>query len=208
MPGKAKTTMERIGESALALLERGGPEAVTMRRVASAAGITPMAIYYHYASRDALLRTLTESEFLKLREVLEATGWRQLKAPFDRLFRMMRGYTLFALAHPRVYDFAFSRPRKDLRRFPQDFRAGLSPALELIAECVGEAMECGALKRDDVWEVALQLWAVAHGYVALYRAGRFALSEEAFLKLCGRALSRLLDGIAGSPGSQKNLAVP
>ena len=190
--------MERIGESALALLERGGPEIVTMRRVASAAGITPMAIYYHFPNRDALLRTLTESEFLKLRGAIEATGWRDLKAPFERLIRMMRGYTVFALEHPRVYDYVFTTPRKDVRRFPQDFRARLSPGLELMVECVAEAMQCGALKQDDVWEVSLQLWAQAHGYVALYRVGRFALSEEGFLKLCSRALRRLLDGMAES----------
>ena len=199
MDGREKPTADRIGEAALELLERGGPEAVTMRQVAATVGVTPMAIYYHFPNREALLQSLAENEFLKLRDALEATGWRQLKAPFDRLIRMMRGYTLYALAHPRVYDYVFSRPRKDVRRFPQDFRARLSPALELIAECVGEAMQCGALRQDDVWEVALQLWAVAHGYVALYRAGRFALSEEAFLKLCGRALRRLLDGVAGTP---------
>jgi len=200
MAGKAQATVERIGEAALTLLEKGGPEGVTMRRVASAAGITPMAIYYHYPNREALLKSLTEHEFLKLRDAIEATGWRDLKVPFDRMSRMMRGYFLYALAHPRVYDYVFSRPRKDVRRFPQDFRARLSPALELIAECVVEAMHCKALKTDDVWEVSLQLWALAHGYVALYRAGRFALSEEAFLKLCGRALRRILDGLAGTAG--------
>jgi hypothetical protein len=52
------------------------------------------------------------------------------------------------------------------------------------------------MKLDDVWEIALQLWALAHGYVALYRAGRFALSEEGFLELCSRSLRRILDGLA------------
>ncbi|MGD0577448.1 MAG: TetR/AcrR family transcriptional regulator [Bryobacteraceae bacterium] len=194
---KGKPTVERIGEAALDLLEKEGPEAVTMRRVAVAAGITPMAIYYHFPSRDALLKSLTEKEFLKLREAIDETGWRQLAAPFDRLARMMEGYFLYALAHPRLYDYVFSKPRKDARQFPQDFRARRSPTLTPIADCVAEAMDWGALKEDDVWEIALQLWAVAHGYVALYRAGRFALSEEGFLKLCSRSLRRLLDGLAG-----------
>ena len=197
MPVKGRETVERISQAALHLLETGGPEAVTMRRVAAAAGITPMAIYYHYPNREALLKSLTETEFLKLREVIDETGWRSLKEPFDRLIRMMEGYFLYALAHPRIYDYVFSKPHKDARQFPQDFRARRSPTLAPIADCVAEAMECGALKQDDVWEIALQLWALAHGYVALYRAGRFALSEEAFLKLCGRALRRLLEGMAG-----------
>ncbi|MGO9242727.1 MAG: TetR/AcrR family transcriptional regulator [Bryobacteraceae bacterium] len=192
-----KPTIDRISEAALDLLEKEGPDAVTMRRVASSAGITPMAIYYHFSNRDALLNSLTEREFLKLKETIETTGWRQLAAPFDRLVRMMEGYFLYALAHPRVYDYVFSKPRQQARRFPEDFRARRSPTLTPIADCVAEAMGCGALKQDDVWEVALQLWAIAHGYVALYRAGRFTLSERGFLELCGRSVSRLLDGLAG-----------
>ncbi len=196
MPAPEKPTVKRIGQAALDLLEKEGPEAVTMRRVAVAAGITPMAIYYHFPSRDALLKSLTENEFLKLREAIDETGWRQLAAPFERLVRMMEGYFLYALAHPRLYDYVFSKPYKDARQFPQDFRARRSPTLTPIADCVAEAMECGALRKDDVWEIALQLWALAHGYVALYRAGRFALSEAGFLDLCGRSLRRLLEGLA------------
>ena len=39
-------------------------------------------------------------------------------------------------------------------------------------------MQTGQVKKDDVWEVALELWALTHGYVALYRAGRFALAAS------------------------------
>jgi AcrR family transcriptional regulator len=196
MAAKAKPTAERIGEAALELLERAGPDAVTMRAVAAAAGITPMAIYYHFRNRDALLKSLTENEFLKLREAIEETGWHHLEAPFERLVRMMEGYFLYARAHPRLYDYVFSKPRKDARQFPEDFRARRSPTLTPIADCVAEAMRCGAMRQDDEWEIALQLWALAHGYVALYSAGRFALSEEGFLELCSRSLRRILDGLA------------
>jgi len=39
------------------------------------------------------------------------------------------------------------------------------------------------------------LWALVHGYVALYRAGRFALSEKQFRELCRRAVERLINGL-------------
>jgi hypothetical protein len=45
-----------------------------------------------------------------------------------------------------------------------------------------------------VWEVALELWALTHGYVALYRAGRFNLSEKEFRAHVRRALRRLIHG--------------
>jgi len=60
---------------------------------------------------------------------------------------------------------------------------------------VARGMESCFLKKDDVWEVALELWAHTHGYVALYRAGRFSLSERAFRALVRRSLRRLIDGL-------------
>ncbi|WP_242617997.1 TetR/AcrR family transcriptional regulator [Edaphobacter modestus] len=42
------TTSQKIARAARRLLDKEGAESVTMRRVASAVGITPMALYRHY----------------------------------------------------------------------------------------------------------------------------------------------------------------
>ncbi len=55
----SETTAQRIAQAALDLLESEGPEAVSMRRVAEAVGITPMAIYHHFPNRGALLNLIT-----------------------------------------------------------------------------------------------------------------------------------------------------
>ena len=57
------STKELIRSAALRLLEREGPEGVSMRRVAKQVGITPMAIYHHFRNRDALLVAVTDGEF-------------------------------------------------------------------------------------------------------------------------------------------------
>ena len=62
--------------------------------------------------------------------------------------------------------------RADARKYPEDFRAGLSPTLGVAADAVAEAMNAGLLRKDDAWDVAMTLWAHTHGLVALYRAGR------------------------------------
>ena len=56
-------------------------------------------------------------------------------------------------------------------------------------------MRSGKLRKDDAWDVAFELWALVHGYVALYRAGRIDLSEKKFRALCRRSLERLIDGL-------------
>jgi AcrR family transcriptional regulator len=189
----AKRTADRIARVALALLEREGPEAVSMRRIAQAVGITPMAIYHHFPNRTALLNTVTDREFAKQLARIQAHPLRgSIEA---QLIAVMEGYVDYAFAQPRVFDFVFSHVRPGARQFPEDFRARRSPTLNPVADVIAAAMESGFLKKDDVWEIAFALWAHVHGYVVLYRAGRIGLSEKQFRKLLRRSLRRFLHGL-------------
>lgn len=190
---KNATTAERIAGEALKALEREGPDAVSMRRIAQAVGITPMAIYHHFPNRAALLNFVVDREFEKFLGYIQA---RPLRGSAEaRLLGCMDSYISYAFDCPRIFDYVFSQPRPSARRYPDDFRARRSPTLTPIADLVAQAMESGYLKRDDVWEIALELWAHAHGYVMLYRGGRFALSETQFRALVRRSLRRLLHGL-------------
>ena len=164
-----------------------------MRRVAKEVGITAMAIYHHFPSREALLDVVVDSEFEQLVGFFSrSNGHRSFEAA---MIHIMDGYINYALAHPRIFDYVFSSPRRGARRFPDDFRARRSPTLNPIADALSAWMKLGNLKRDDVWEIAMELWAHVHGYLALWRGGRFHLSEDEFRKLIRRSLRRLLYGL-------------
>lgn len=186
-------TSERIFAAALALLEDSGPEAVSMRRVADAVGITPMAIYHHFPDREALLNTVTEREFAKFLGYIQARPMRG--SPETQLIHAMEAYIDYAFDRPRIFDYVFSQPRPGARRYPEDFRARRSPTLNPVADGVRAAMRGGSFRKDDVWEIALQLWALVHGYLTLHRGGRFNLSEAEFRALVRRALRRLIHGL-------------
>jgi AcrR family transcriptional regulator len=186
-------TERRIARFALRILEKEGPEAVSMRRIAALARITPMAIYHHFANREVLLRSVVDKEFEQLLDFIRKTP---PTGSFETdLMHIMDAYIDYAFARPHVFDYVFSKPRPGARRFPDDFRARRSPTLNPIADSVAHWMEEGKLKKDDIWEIALELWAHAHGYVMLYRAGRFNLSQSEFKKLVQRSLTRLFDGL-------------
>jgi AcrR family transcriptional regulator len=188
-----QATQERIAETALKLLETGGEEGVSMRRVATAVGITPMAIYHHFADRRALLNFVVDREFTKYSESLQATPRRGTYE--SQILTCMDAYIDYAFAHPRIFDYVFAEPRRGARRFPEDFRARRSPTLNPVADLLQKAMEAGYLKQDDVWELAMELWAHTHGYVSLYRGGRFDLPEKDFRALVRRSISRMLHGL-------------
>jgi AcrR family transcriptional regulator len=191
---RMKDTDQRIAVAALQLLEKEGPAAVSMRRIAQAVGITPMAIYHHFPNREVLLKTVTDREFEKLAGFMDARQ-NEARTEGERLLRVMDYYIDYAFKHPKVFDYVFSQYRTDARRFPKDFRARRSPTMNRVADTVADAMARREIQKDDVWEVAMELWAHIHGYVALFRAGRFALSEKQFRLLCRRSLKRLLHGL-------------
>jgi AcrR family transcriptional regulator len=186
-------TADRILSAARALFEHEGAGAVSMRRVAEAVGITPMAIYRHFPNRDALLKRISDDGFSEI-----AHRWEALRSDGDLVARLMaiqRIYLDYALARPHLFDHAFSAPREDARRFPEDFRARHSPTLNVVHDTVVEAQDAGLLRAGDPWDIAMTLWAQSHGLVALYRAGRFNHGEREFRIFYDASIGRLLDGL-------------
>src|SRR5215831_10713288 len=86
----AAPTAERIIAAARRLLEREGAEAVTMRRVGDAVGITAMAIYRHYPDRAALLNAVADQGFAELAAAVQRTRLPARNEP--RLLRLVDVY--------------------------------------------------------------------------------------------------------------------
>lgn len=187
------STSDKILRAALKLFERGGAEAVSMRRIADAVGITPMAIYRHFPNREALLKRLSDDSFQAIAHEWAAHGTHP--DVLERLLALLTPYLDYALANPHLFDHAFSLRRDDARRFPEDFRERQSPTLTVIADAIDEGMRQGVLRKDDAWDVAMTLWAQAHGLIVLYRAGRFSYDEAAFRAFYLASLRRVIDGI-------------
>lgn len=188
------STPERIKKVALKLLERSGAKSVSMRKVAQAIDVTPMALYHHFENREALLDSVVAEEFAELERQFAEVELRGRGE--ERLIQILLVYVDYALKRPRVFDYLFSEQRAGARRYPEDFRAGRSPTLNRIAELVRAGIAEGDLKSGDAWEIALTLWAHVHGFVMLYRAGRFDVSENQFRALVTASIRRLLHGIA------------
>lgn len=186
-------TRAKIVAAALRLLEKGGQDAVTMRKVAKAVGISAMAIYHHFPDRDALLEALADAESERISALFDS--WQMRGSALSRLRKMTESYVDYAFARPRLFALLFLQDRPHMRRFPEDFRGRRSPMINRVADTVAQAMLDGALRKADFWEVAMDLWAFVHGYVALYRGGRFTFSEAEFRAFFRRALNRFLKGL-------------
>lgn len=182
-------TAKQILSSARAAFERSGLGGLSMRDIAKEVGITPMAIYRHYESKQALVDAL----------VLDALGeWSKRVAalppiaPLEWLRSIGEAHLEFALRKPRRYEAAFLIHSNKARRYPDDFVAGHSPAGALQLELIAELMAQGVLAADSPIEVMISIAALAQGLITLYRAGRIAGSETEFRDLYRRATDRCL----------------
>jgi len=190
---KNRATRERLLAVALELMEGpDGVEGVTMRAVAAAAGVSTMATYKHFQSRDALLRAATAAEYPRIAGYFARANART-EVPG---MRGMLGYLNYALDHPQIFRYMFSSPRADAFAFPHDLKESKSPTFNILLKVVSELMERRVLRPDDVAETALSIWAHAHGLITLYLSGRIAAPRAAFQELYLRSLDRLVHGLA------------
>ncbi|MFI7417150.1 TetR/AcrR family transcriptional regulator [Nonomuraea sp. NPDC049684] len=137
----AGLTRQAILRAALALADREGLKALSMRRIGQELGVEAMSLYQHVDSKDALLDGLVEQVVTQAAPLLtEAATWQEaLREYAHALLRAL-------LAHPNVLPLVVSRPAitpGNLRLMEEGLRvlraAGLPPgrALDMLYAVTG-----------------------------------------------------------------------
>lgn len=185
-------TRQRLLACALDELERNGLERFSLRAVGAKAGLSAMAVYRHFANKEDLLRALGEEAFSAWQRRVESIKERD----FEKwLQRVVRSYLEFALDEPARFDVCFVLRTHVERIYPEDFRAGKSPAIALMVTRIEAAQREGKLKAGDPLEIALLVWAQLHGLVMLHRSGRFSLKRSGFLQFCKQCNELTMRGL-------------
>jgi len=187
-------TRERILQAAGAVLERDGLDGLTIRKVAQRAELSPMALYRHFADKDALLNALMEEGLAAWEKIARAI---RAQDPVEWLQALGEAHLDFALEQPHRYDAAFFLPAPAARRYPDDFAVGRSPVMSLVMARIDQAKAGARLRDKPTLEIGLAIAAVGHGLVSMYRANRFA-SEKQFKALYRAAQSQLLESLKPS----------
>jgi len=181
-------TRDKIFQAASDILARDGLQGLSMRRIAAQAGLSPMALYRHFADKDALINALMDHGFAawdtRVRTIAAAD-------PLAWLDRLLDAFLAFALEEPHLFDAAFFLPASRARQFPDDFAAQRSPSITLIVAQIAQAKADGLMGGGTAQDIALTLWALGQGLVSLYRAQRFA-DEAQFRILYHRTLRQYL----------------
>src|SRR5579859_7478900 len=98
-------TAQAILSAARLLLDEGGAEAVSMRKVADKVGVTAMAIYRHFPDREALLNALANQGFAELSKA-QLSGIPPGPV-LDRMAASLEIFLDFGIDHPRLLELMF-----------------------------------------------------------------------------------------------------
>lgn len=174
-------TRTQILEVARDLYAQGGPDALSMRKVAQQIGISATAIYRHYKDKEALVMAVCEEGF-RLFELSLLKGMRG-RDPLSRLRLTGEGYMDFALEHEAYYRVMFMAPHPDFKRLQEETQLAFSPSFQLLIDRVSECQRAKLFKAGDPLPVATNIWAHVHGMIALWLDGQLgALGDEAQFK--------------------------
>ncbi len=177
-------------DAALALVEAQGTAALTLRAVARAAGVSPMAPYHHFADRAALVAAVAQLGFERLYAVklaaLAGTG----EDAAEALVAGTRAYVAFILDNPELYRLMKGPELADRSAHPALAAAAALPARKLAALVTA----LGPLSVSPE-AAAHSLWSFAHGLGVLAIDG-YGSGRERTLHLAGVGAAALLAGFA------------
>lgn len=157
---------DEILDVAQHLLETQGIDAVSLRRIATQAGISPATPYRYFPSKDDVLRGLQVRGYHALRVALEDAAAAEPRAT-DKLRAISRTYIGFALERSATYALLFRVEGNEARE--PELLAAKRGALDVCRQAFTQAADDQQLKlRTDPLTAAHLFWAAAHGAVSLH----------------------------------------
>jgi AcrR family transcriptional regulator len=159
---------ERLCEAAERLFAERGPDAVTMRQLASELGVSPMTPYRYFEDKDDILAAVRANGFNRFAEALE-TARAIASGARARGTAVGEAYVTFALEHPHSYKLMFDFNQPHSEKYPELAAAG-QRAQETMTGYIKDAFAEG-LMAGDPEQIGLMFWAAIHGAVILELAG-------------------------------------
>lgn len=159
-------TSQALLAAAHQILATSGPEALTVRRIATEAGMSTMNVYSRFGGKDGVI------------DELYADGYRRLIAEIQAqpagddipatLLAVAHRYRKFALDHPAYYGIMFRHTVSGFNPSDESIDQAIAN-LNAFVSLVQIGQERGdilASAESDPTEIAAWLWATCHGLIS------------------------------------------
>ncbi len=183
---------DRLCDVAEHLFATQGAEAVTMRQLAAALGVSPMTPYRYFKDKDAILAAVRTRAFDRHAETLERAYAAHPDEPDLRAQAILDAYVGFALGSPEAYRLMFDIHQPTQADYPDLVRAG-SRSRATMTLHLNDGIETGRFVGDPD-HVGHMFWAAIHGPLMLHFSGMLSPDQDvrglinALVTALGRAI--------------------
>jgi AcrR family transcriptional regulator len=188
---------ELLIERGIEILRREGPEGLSLRKVAGAAGVTHTAAYRHFDDKDALLAAIAGEGFDLLYEYqcrVVAECGDDLLARFINLGWL---YVRFTIEHPEHARIMFGGGGFDFRAYPE-LSAAAAKTFRQLLDVIRRGQAAGLIAAGGSKHRALAAWSMVHGVAMLILDGQIHLRGDlqATEQLIKSVIGNLYSGMA------------
>jgi AcrR family transcriptional regulator len=184
MASRKHIDFQKVLETAIALADEKGLDAVTLADIAGQLGIRIPSLYNHISGLPGLRYEMNVWAVRQLTDQIRraAVG----KSGEDALVSIAQAYRAFALAHPGVYPLTPRAPTPD--------QLELGAAAAELLEIILAVLDPYGFSEEEKLHAVRALRSVLHGFVDLEAAGGFGMNldrDESFRQL----VQLLVDGL-------------
>jgi AcrR family transcriptional regulator len=155
------------------ILAKDGVSGLSLRKVASKAGVSHSAPYSHFPDKQALIAAISTEGFRQLYERVSAVAEEYKTKPSMQLVEVAWTYVQFALDDRDRFKVMFSGILEKEREYPE-FVAEAQRNFQLVKVIVEANQAAGVLRNGPSDLVALSAWGIIHGFVMLLLEGQIS----------------------------------
>jgi len=139
--GRARLSKRAVVDRALKLADTDGLDALTIRKLAQDLGVTPMALYWHFRSKDDLLEGMAEQVWGEIDVHVDPSvpWWTQLQGRLESLIRVLR-------AHPSAPQLLLEHEKRN-----EAALRATEAALEILLGAGFDPVHAAEIARSTLW---------------------------------------------------------
>lgn len=160
-------------EAGVEILSQEGVAGLSLRRVASRAGVSHNAPYAHFADKGALIAAISTEGYLRLYHLLQVAIEQWQGDPRRQLVEAACAYVEFARSDPDHFKITLSgvvEKEKDYPAFVQASQQTFALVVGLVQDC----QAAGVLRPGPADLMAVGVWSTVHGLASLLIEGQIS----------------------------------
>ncbi|MEM7363073.1 MAG: TetR/AcrR family transcriptional regulator [Pseudomonadota bacterium] len=156
----------QIRAAAATIFKAEGLAGISVRSIASAAGVSVGTVYSYFGNLQDLMQSLWREPISRFEQTLEKITAKH-PDPLNRIEALLRAYLAFGLKNPDLYRGAFLFVRPTTFEVPPRETLGTAKFARFMIEAITEGQQSGAIISGRPPELAQLLWSGLHGSLSL-----------------------------------------